>query len=353
MRADDIEVIAPNLKRRWSGVTSTVFRLVPVQRARINIACTGPNLPSDLPQISLIRLLTLPARPPRVWHARRNIEMLAGLGLKWILRKNLKLLFTSAAQRRHSGYTRWLLARMDRVVATSSRAAAYLDGPSTVILHGVDTDRFRPAAQRDDVRDALGLPDRRLVGCFGRIRHQKGTDRFVDVMLRMVRRFPDVAGVILGGTTADNRDFHDDLKARVASEGQSDKILFLGEQPDAKVPEFFRALDLFVAPQRWEGFGLTPLEAMASGVPVVTTRAGAFEDMVVQGETGLIVDTEDDGALMTAVNDLLDDPDRMAEMGRCARAHILENFSLDREAAALVDIYREMLADRPAKTVKG
>lgn len=344
MRSDDISVIAPNLKKRWSGVTSTVFRLVPVQKQQINIACTGPNLPRDLPRISLLQLILMRARTPRIWHARRNTEMLAGLALKWILRKNLKLLFTSAAQREHSHYTRFLIRRMDRVVATSAKAATFLHVPNVVIMHGVDSDRFRPAAHKRDVKDALGLPaDHCLIGCFGRIRHQKGTDRFVEIMMRLVKRHPDVTAVITGGTTADNRGFLDDLSGRVTRSGLGGRILFMGEQPDGKVPEFFRAMDIFVAPQRWEGFGLTPLEAMASGVPVVVTRAGAFEEMVVPGQTGIVVDTEDDEALEAAIEELIADPDRRAEMGRIARAHVLGNFALETEASALTCLYRDML----------
>ncbi|QEW22597.1 GDP-mannose-dependent alpha-(1-6)-phosphatidylinositol monomannoside mannosyltransferase [Marinibacterium anthonyi] len=344
MRSDDISVIAPNLKKRWSGVTSTVFRLVPVQKQQINIACTGPNLPRDLPRITLLGLIFMRARTPRVWHARRNTEMLAGLALKWLLGKNLKLVFTSAAQRDHSPYTRFLIRRMDRVVATSARAAAFLKVPHEVIMHGVDSDRFRPAAHKRDVKDALGLPaDHCLIGCFGRIRHQKGTDRFVEIMMRLVKRHTDVTAVITGGTTVDNRGFLDDLSGRVTRSGMGGRILFMGEQPDGKVPEFFRAMDIFVAPQRWEGFGLTPLEAMASGVPVVVTRAGAFEEMVVPGQTGIVVDTEDDEALEAAIEELVADPDRRAEMGRIARAHVLNNFALETEASALTRLYRELL----------
>ncbi|MAC77973.1 MAG: glycosyl transferase family 1 [Rhodobacteraceae bacterium] len=344
MRSDDISVIAPNLKKRWSGVTSTVFRLVPVQKQQINIACTGPNLPRDLPRITLLGLIFMRARTPRVWHARRNTEMLAGLALKWLLGKNLKLVFTSAAQRDHSPYTRFLIRRMDRVVATSARAAAFLKVPHQVIMHGVDSDRFRPAAHKRDVKDALGLPaDHCLIGCFGRIRHQKGTDRFVEIMMRLVKRHTDVTAVITGGTTVDNRGFLDDLSGRVTRSGMGGRILFMGEQPDGKVPEFFRAMDIFVAPQRWEGFGLTPLEAMASGVPVVVTRAGAFEEMVVPGQTGIVVDTEDDEALEAAIEELVADPDRRAEMGRIARAHVLNNFALETEASALTRLYRELL----------
>lgn len=344
MRSDEISVIAPNLKTRWSGVTSTVFRLVPLQRSQIGIACTGPKLPRDLPRISFLQLVFMRARTPRVWHARRNKEMLAGLLLKTLLRKNLKLLFTSAAQREHSRYTRWLIRRMDAVVATSARAGAFLQVPYEVIMHGVDCDRFRPAAHKRDVKDALGLPaDHCLIGCFGRIRHQKGTDRFVEIMMRQVKRHPDVTAVITGGTTADNRGFMEDLSGRVTRAGLAGRILFLGEQPDGKVPEYFRAMDIFVAPQRWEGFGLTPLEAMASGVPVVATRAGAFEEMIADGQTGLIVDTEDDAGLEAAIETLISDPERRAAMGLAARPHVLNNFALETEAAALTRIYRRLL----------
>lgn len=346
MRSDDIKVIAPNLKKRWSGVTSTVFRLVPMQRNQINIACTGPRLPKDMPRITLLQLIFMRARIHRIWHARRNTEMLAGLALKWILGKNLTLIFTSAAQRKHSHYTRWLIRRMDSVVATSAKAGAFLDVPHQVIMHGVDCHRFRPAAHKRDVKEALGLPaDHCLIGCFGRIRSQKGTDRFVEIAMRLIKRHPDVTAVITGGTTADNRNFLEDLMGRVQRAGLAERIQFLGEQPDAKVPEYFRALDLFVAPQRWEGFGLTPLEAMASGVPVVATRAGAFEEMIRDGDTGIVVDTEDDEALEAAIETLVADPDRRAAMGRAARAHMLDAFALEREATTLTSLYRELLGD--------
>ncbi|MDF3605212.1 hypothetical protein PE067_02960 [Paracoccus sp. DMF-8] len=68
----DIDVVAPNLKKRLSGVTSTVVRLIPVQREMIGITATGPGLPPDLPHIPLSRAATLPRDRWRVWHARRN-----------------------------------------------------------------------------------------------------------------------------------------------------------------------------------------------------------------------------------------------------------------------------------------
>lgn len=129
MQPDRIEVIAPNLKRRLSGVTATIARLVPVQARLIGIAATGPGLPADLPHLPLWRLPFLPRDRWRVWHARRNTEMLLGIALRHLLRRRLKLLFTSASQRRHTGYTRWLIGRMDALVATSRRTAPISSGP--------------------------------------------------------------------------------------------------------------------------------------------------------------------------------------------------------------------------------
>ena len=78
----EIEVVAPNLKRRLSGVTATVVRLIPVQARMIGIVTTGPGLPDNLPHVPLARAATLPRDRWRVWHARRNTEMALGLILR-------------------------------------------------------------------------------------------------------------------------------------------------------------------------------------------------------------------------------------------------------------------------------
>ena len=148
---DQIEVIAPNFKKRHSGVTSTVLRLVPLQARDIPIVASGPELPPEVPNLPPARLPSLPKRPDgvaRVWHARRNVEMIAGLALKHLGRKKLKLLFTSAAQRRHTGFTRWLIRQMDAVIATSAKSAAYLERPATVIHHGINCVQFSPVEDR-------------------------------------------------------------------------------------------------------------------------------------------------------------------------------------------------------------
>ena len=343
MDAAGVEVIAPNLKRRLSGVTATVIRLVPVQARSIGIATCGPGLPEGLPHLSARQVLTLPRDRLRVWHARRNTEMLAGLVLRHVLRRRLALLFTSAAQRSHSGYTRWLVSRMDGLVATSSMAASYLERPARVIEHGVDLEAFSPATDRAALRARLGLPPGLWAGCFGRIRENKGTDLLVDAMLRLMPERPDLRCLIVG--REDEPAFAADLRARVEAAGLSPRFSWIPFLSWEALAAHYAALDLYVAPQRWEGFGLTPLEAMASGVPVVATRVGAFPDIVAP-RAGTLVDPGDAALIAEACASWLDDAEARDGAGRAARAHVEAHHSIEAEAAALEEVYRGLLAGR-------
>lgn len=343
---DDITVIAPHFKRRLSGVTSTVVQLIPEQvRLGRGIVTLGPGLPKDLPHMAWWQLPALWRRPRtarfRVWHARRNNEMLAGLILRDVLRMPLKLLFTSAAQRHHTGYTRWLIARMDAVVATSARSGSFLKVPHTVIRHGIDIDRFHPGNGPDDTIAATGLPGRHLIGCFGRVRHQKGTDLFVRAMIELLPHYPDWTAVVSGRITAENKDFADRLKAEIAASGLSSRIVFLGEVDDIK--PWYRRLTLYVAPSRNEGFGLTPLEAMASATATVASDAGAYAELIAEGVTGKVVPAGDYERLRDAIAHYLADPQQTIEAGQRGRSHVVENFALVREATALEAVYERLL----------
>ncbi len=338
--SDQIDVICPNLKRRLSGVTATVVRLVPVQNARFGVWATGPGLPPDVPQIPLFRAITLPRRP-RVWHARRNTEMMTGLILKHLLRRDLRLLFTSAAQRTHTRFTRWLISRMDDVVAVSPQAASYLERPAEVILHGVDTGAFRPAADRGDLRRRLGLPDGTWVGSFGRIRPQKGTDLLIQALLRLMPERPNLRCLLVG--RADDPAFLSEMRLSMAEAGLIGRFHIVDHLSWADLALHHAAMDLYAAPARWEGFGLTPLEAMSCGVPVVATTVGAFPD-IVPPEAGRLIPPDDLESLADAMATLLDDPDLRLRMSQAARSHVQASFGIEREAEALIAVYRRLLA---------
>ena len=342
----DILVVAPNFKKRLSGVTSTVVRLVPIQAKSIGIVALAPSFPDDIPQISLSKLLFLPERKNggwRVWHARRNVEMIFGLFLRHVLRRRYRLLFTSASQRKHTNLTKFLIDRMDAVIATSEKTAAYLTVDNTVIYHGIDTEKFSPPDDRSDLRDKYSIPkDATVLGCIGRIRHQKGTDLFVDACLQLCAQNPKVHGVVIGRATAKDEGYLRDLKQKVADAGYADRIVFHEEVPVWEIANYYKCLDIYIAPQRWEGFGLTPLEAMACGVPVVATDVGAFAEIIEDGSTGFVV-TPSATELADAATKLLADDNLLARFSRNARAHIEANFDIHIEASKIVQVYKRLL----------
>lgn len=337
-----IEVIAPHFSQRQSGVTATLERVLPIQAKQLRIAAIGSQLPARIPRMRALDLLKLRSRPvsgrDRIWHARRNVEMLVGIVLRDVFRFPLRLVFTSASQRKHTRWTRLLIDRMDSLIATSAATAGYLAHSAAVVPHGIDSVSFSPPADKMSVRRALGLPDLKLVGCFGRIRPSKGSDVFVDAMLPILASRPDTGAVLLGCTTSRYSDYLKNLKEKIDATGLGDRFLVIPEVTTSEMPNWYRALDLYVAPQRWEGFGVTPLEAMASGVPVVATRVGAFQDILTP-ETGVLVEPGDPAGMSEAISTLLADPQRLSEMATASRERVIRQFSIEEEARRINDVY--------------
>jgi mannosyltransferase len=341
--ARQLQLIVPNLHRRYSGVTATNRMVAPKLAKRFRAAWLGSDAPDGIARMAAADLLKLWRRSsPLIWHARRNDEMISGVLLK-ALGWPLKLVFTSAAQRHHSRLTRWLIRRMDAVIATSDLSASYLKREATIIPHGVDTDRYAPPEDRVAAFAEAGLPERYAIGCFGRVRAQKGTDVFVDAMCRLLPRYPDFTAVIVGAITADQTTFANDLKKRIETAGLSSRVVMTGELPIEELPRWYRRLTIYAFTSRNEGFGLTLLEAMSSGVALVASRAGAAELMVEDGVTGVLTPPGDVDALVAALEPLLRDPAAAAAMGARARARVAEKFNLDAEANNIAEVYRALV----------
>ncbi|AFR26594.1 glycosyl transferase family 1 [Bartonella quintana] len=348
MSLKETEVIAPHFKKRLSGVTSTVIQLIPLQRKQgIHISTLGFGLPKNLPALAFKDLFELwkspVGKPFRIWHARRNIEMLCGVFLRDILRMKLKLLFTSASQRHHKPFTKWLIRRMDKVIATSVCTGTYLEVPHQVVMHGVDVRRFSPPKTLDDCFSSSGFPGKYAVGCFGRVRYLKGTDLFVNAMIALLPRYPEWTALIAGRTTEQHYNFEKKLRQKIAEAGLDNRIIFLGEV--LNTPLWYRRLSLYVTPSRLEGFGLTPLEAMASQTAVVTSDVGIFKELVVEG-TGTVVQAGDGVALTEAIEPYFADLEKTLVAGEKALAHVRTHFPLEKEAAEIGSIYETMFAEK-------
>lgn len=340
----ELDVIIPNLHWNYTGVTATNRMIAPQIARLVTARWLGSDAPDGIETMSFGDLMGLRFgdRRPFVWHARRNNEMMVGLVLRF-LGWPIKLLFTSAAQRHHTWITRWLVARMDAVVATSDPAASYLKVPATVIMHGVDTQRYHPPKSRDAEFIISGLRGKYAIGCFGRVRHQKGTDVFVDAICELLPRYPDFSAVIIGAV--DDASFEAALKEKVAAAGLTERVRFMGELPIDDVPLWYRRILIYAFTSRNEGFGLTLLEAMASGNALIAARAGAAESVVTGGKIALLVTPGDPGALTQALEPLMRDPALAASMGQRARDYVAKNFSIQSEAEKYAAVYRPLLGE--------
>jgi mannosyltransferase len=232
---------------------------------------------------------------------------------------------------------------MDAIIATSDISASFLKVKATVIPPGVDTDVYAPPADRAAAFAESGLAGRYAIGCFGRVRAQKGTDVFVDAMCALLPRYPDFTAVIVGQVTPEQMAFANDLKKRIETAGLQSRIVITGELPIEEVQRWYRRLTIYAFTSRNEGFGLTLIEAMAAGSALVASRAGAAELVVEDGVTGVLTPPGDADALVAALEPLMRDPVSATAMGSRARAHVVEKFSLDSEAMQIASVYRRLI----------
>ncbi len=341
----DPEVIVFNLKTRYTGVSATVNALVPLQLGQWQLAYCGTPLSNGVPGMTLREAIRLSRTPPpgrafRIWHVRRDHEMMAGLWARDVLRLPIKLVFTSAAQHLHGWFPRWLIARMDAVISTTPKAAGFVPNTTAVVPHGIDLSRFSPPADKLNAWAETGLPGKYGIGVFGRVRPDKGSDVFVDAMIAALPHLPDATAVIAGLAQPKHQAYQQALQDKIAAAGLADRIVFLGEVPAGEVHLWYQRCLLCVACPRYEPFGLTPFEAAATGCALVCSRTGAFEALVQPGVNGQLVDTGDAVGLAQAVQQVMQDPMAAFRMGQAAQARVTSAFSLAQEAAGIGRVYQ-------------
>jgi mannosyltransferase len=339
-------IMAPSLGLRCSGINATMEALLPVMDRSIAVACCGWNLSKAMPAIGLLSwLLSANRHRWRIWHARRNNDMLLGLLLRYVLRQKLILVWTSAAQRQHTWLTRFCYCRMDAVLATTAKAAAFLQCQSEVSHHGVNVQNYHPTGDKATVRQQVGLPNRRTLGVFGRIRPQKGTGDLVEALLQVMHQHEDWQVVFVGQATAQFIPYRDGLIQRLEAARLGDRVRFTGFlEGFSQLPQWFQAMDAVACVSRNEGFGVTCLEAMASGVPVLATQAGAWPEIVDDGIDGWIVDSQDSGGLAAALRRAMAaNDDDLDSMGQRAREKVRAKFRIEHESARLIALYDRLL----------
>jgi glycosyltransferase involved in cell wall biosynthesis len=258
---------------------------------------------------------------------------------------------------RQNAFSRWKYRQVDAFICASEciRQMLIADGVEperAVTVHeGVDIEHV-DAAPPADVHAAFWLPHGApIVGNIAALVPHKGQRYLVEAAGLVVRRMPDVRFLILG-----EGELRGPLEQAVRRQQLERHVIFAGFRPDAI--SLLKGFDLFVMSSVTEGLGTSLLDAMAAWRPVVATRTGGIPEVVVDGETGLLVPPRDPRALAEAIIRLLGDETLRHTFGRAGRQRVERHFSAERMVAATLAVYESLAgrnrgADTPGRQPPG
>jgi glycosyltransferase involved in cell wall biosynthesis len=234
------------------------------------------------------------------------------------------------------------IERADALMACSANIADFtadfygVPRESIDVVHcGVDAEAFRPG----DEKDRAG--DRPTVLFVGNIANNKGVKTVVAAVLRLRSKYPNIRLQILG--TGDD-GLREDLQRWVYRSGAEANIEFHGFVERSGLPDFYRRANVFCSPALYEGgVANVYLEAMACGCPVVASIAGAAPDAVTDGETGLLVPPEDEGAVVAALDQILGNEVLARQMGEAARRRVQDYFAMDKYIVRVLKNYQRAI----------
>jgi glycosyltransferase involved in cell wall biosynthesis len=247
---------------------------------------------------------------------------------------------------------RWILPlfnfiwrRADVVVAISHAVKDWLakevgvpPDKLTVIQYGIEPERFaRPSV---DLRKTWGLDGQVVVGSVGRLEPRKDHDCLISAMPGVLELVPNASLLIAGH---DPWGYGRNLQALIDGLGLKEQVRLVGFQ--RQIPSFLHALDVFAFASRSEGFGQVVIEAMAAGKPVVASKIPPLTDIVVDGETGLLVEPEKPEAFAHAISWLLMHTQEARRMGRQGREHVRNQFSAQRMAVETLSLYERLMGE--------
>ncbi len=230
---------------------------------------------------------------------------------------------------------------MDHLVAVSRAIEHKIaeerpsDVPVSLIYNGVDLVRYDHTDPCCTLREEYGLPEHaQIVGVVARLEPEKGHPTLLDAWPAVVRRVPLARLLVVGEGSR-----REELEAQAAALGIADTVVFTGRRDD--VPAVTAALDVAVLPSYREAQGLTILEAMALSRPVVASAVGGIPEMIIDGQTGLLVPSHDAGALGAAITRLLTDHAYADMLARGGHDLVHLRFCVELMVYAVEEIYDE------------
>lgn len=268
---------------------------------------------------------------------------------------------TSLSPQEATPFGTWRLRQADAVVGVSRFTAnsyarfAGLPLERVFAVHNaVDTELFsfaRSRVGRPAMRQYLGLPsDALVVGCIARLMRWKGQDTLLEAFAGVRQSIPQ-ARLVLAGRSADTApdgqgDYRDYLERRIRALGLEHYVSMPGFLAQARMPEFYAALDVVAHPAVDEPFGLAVVEAMASERPVVAGSGGGIPEIIRDGVDGLLIQAGQPDPLADALILLLADGDRVRSLTASARQRVIDCFTPRHQAESMLAVYRAVLGNR-------
>jgi len=232
----------------------------------------------------------------------------------------------------------------DRIiyVSESQRKIINRDGYNpfkhVVVYNAFDKEHFTLDMSRKDIRSLHGFSDKDIViGAVGRLVFHKGYDWLFDAVKEVKKKHSGVKMLVVGRGPEEVR-----LKELACAAGVD--TLFLSDRDD--VPELMKAMDIYVQPSLREAFGITIAEAMYSGLPVVATNVGGIPEIVIDGETGILIPPIDAGAIAKALIYLIENPHIAKKMGKKGKEVVLSRFTGEVYAKKLEELYISLLTEK-------
>jgi glycosyltransferase involved in cell wall biosynthesis len=247
----------------------------------------------------------------------------------------------AAVHRALDNLTARLSARIVAVSDDTRRALARQGYPALrmeVVHNGLDLNGL-PHGRRPGLRSELGVPDEApLVGEIARLCAVKGQRELIGAMAEV----PDARLVLVGRDLEEGGAYLGELEEHAARLGVAERVVFAGYRDDAH--EVLEELDVVALPSWTEGLPVVVLEALAHARPVVATPVGGTPELVIDGETGLLVPPRDPAALAAAIRRLLEDPALAQRLGAAGRALVEQRFSERQMTERVLAIYEEVTA---------
>ncbi len=208
----------------------------------------------------------------------------------------------------------------------------------SVIYNGIDTNRFNDSYSKEQARVSLGVPnDHFVVGIVAAFRPEKRHDIFIQAAKKLLETFADFSFVLVGDGA-----LRPEIEKQIAKLGIGDNVLLTGNVP--KPETIMAGFDAKVLCSESEVAPLTVLEAGAMAIPVIATDVGFVSELVIDGETGIIIPPNDVDALVNAILSLKNDPDKANKLGNAARERVTNLFSLEKMVQGYADFFRNIVS---------